>query len=114
VNAGHNPPLLVNTEGSEWLKAGCMGLGMLDEIPQVRIGQTQVPEGSILTCFTDGLVEVENNAREEYGDERLNKIVMASHSTMAQLNEAIRADFDEFRGSNPPHDDFALLSVRFR
>ncbi|NNC83937.1 MAG: SpoIIE family protein phosphatase, partial [Flavobacteriales bacterium] len=37
VNAGHNPPLLLQSE-IHWLGQGCMELGMLDEIPSIQVG----------------------------------------------------------------------------
>jgi sigma-B regulation protein RsbU (phosphoserine phosphatase) len=113
VNAGHNPPLLY--DGAEnWLRKGCMGLGMVDDIPAVNSGHINVKPSAILTCFTDGLVEVENDQGEEYGEARVS-LALTSHKSadMSTLNTELRQDFDSFRGSNPPHDDFALLSVRF-
>lgn len=113
VNAGHNPPLLYG-QNSEWLTKGCMGLGMLDDIPKVDVGLVKPEKDSTLICFTDGLIEVENEAGEEYGEERLMQVVQShSETEMSSLNHSIRTDFDDFRGTNPPHDDFALLSVRF-
>jgi len=114
VNAGHNPPLLQSGGSSRWLKKGCMGLGMLDEIPSMEIGFEEINQGDIIICFTDGLVEVENDQREEYGEDRIAVLARTSgFEDVQSLNEGLRADFDAFRGGNPPHDDFALLSVRF-
>jgi len=113
VNAGHNPPLLYGTK-EHWLTQGCMGLGMLDEIPQVTLGHADVEPAARLVCFTDGLVEVENAAGEEYGEKRLaDAMRVLERADMQTFNESLKTDFDLFRGANPPHDDFALLSVRF-
>ncbi|NND95597.1 MAG: PP2C family protein-serine/threonine phosphatase [Flavobacteriales bacterium] len=113
VNAGHNPPILIGPETS-WLKKGCMGLGMLDEIPVIESDRLLIDPLSVLTCFTDGLVEVENSSGVEYGETRLEQqVIKHREAEIRSLNQAIRDDFDQFRGSNPPHDDFALLSVRF-
>jgi len=113
VNAGHNPPLIIGQE-AQWLKKGCMGLGMVDLIPRVEVGTITFAKADSLICFTDGLIEVENDSGHEYGEERLRAVVEKnSKADMSTLNYAIQSDFNEFRGSNPPHDDFALLSVRF-
>jgi len=113
VNAGHNPPLLYDGD-EHWLRKGCMGLGMVDDIPVVNSGRIEVQPSAVLTCFTDGLVEVENDQGEEYGEARVSNALIANTSAdMSTLNTELRQDFDLFRGSNPPHDDFALLSVRF-
>jgi sigma-B regulation protein RsbU (phosphoserine phosphatase) len=113
VNAGHNPPLLRGAE-DRWLRKGCMGLGMIDEIPVIHHDRVSIAPREVLVCFTDGLVEVENNAGEEYGEERVSSILTAhADSEMDDFNHILKEDFDSFRGSNPAHDDFALLSVRF-
>ena len=73
-----------------------------------------IKSSAVLTCFTDGLVEVENDLGEEYGETRVSTALASNKSSdMSTLNTTLRQDFDSFRGSNPAHDDFALLSVRF-
>jgi len=115
VNAGHNPPILRDGDKTVLLKKGCMGLGMVQEIPKIIIEELSVGASATLLCFTDGLVEVENEQGSEYGEERLEKIMKERVSeSMASLNLLIKADFDKFRGRNQAHDDFAVLSAKFR
>jgi phosphoserine phosphatase RsbU/P len=115
INAGHNPPLLKNGFTSSFLKKGCMGLGMVQEIPQISVEETTLQKGAVLLCFTDGLVEVENEQGQEYGEKGLEKLMSAlNQESMADLNLKVKADFDRFRGGNAAHDDFAVLSARFR
>lgn len=114
INAGHNPPILKNGDKTLLLKKGCMGLGMVEEIPQVSIEEQTLAAGATLICFTDGLVEVENDQGEEYGEQRLEKLMASSQvKSMAELNLQVKADFDSFRGGNAAHDDFAVLSAKF-
>ncbi len=114
VNAGHNPPLLKDQGAITYLSKGCMGLGMVQEIPHIDRTKLKIGVDAVLLCFTDGLIEVENDAGIEYGEERLEKLMFQEDlSSMETLNRAIKKDFDQFRGNNPPHDDFAVLSARF-
>ncbi len=60
INAGHNQPILYlkNKEELVLLDKGCVGIGMLDEIPLVKKG-TEIIEGPAkILCYTDGLVEL--------------------------------------------------------
>lgn len=115
VNCGHNPPLLMNSNGkTEWLKLGSLGLGMFEEIPQITQGDMVLEANSVLLCYTDGLVELENQELEEFGTERLESMVKKHfYVTMAALNQLIIKELNSFRGDMPYVDDTALLSCRF-
>ncbi len=115
VNCGHNPPLFVPSKGAAtFLGEGCPGLGMLDRLPEVGAGELDVEAGSTLVCFTDGLVEQENEASEAYGEHRLQQLVELERTAGAEaLNASIIVDWEQHRGTADPADDTALLTVRF-
>ena len=115
INCGHNPPLLMTPQGkTEWLKNGCIGLGMLDEIPRVLSGEVSIDPGSVVICYTDGLTELENEDLEEYGTERLEQALEKNFfAPTAALNQLIVKELNAFRGTMPYVDDTALLSCRF-
>jgi len=115
INCGHNPPLLITRDHEvEWLKYGSVGLGMFEEIPNIKTGSFQVEENTIIVCYTDGLVEVENEACEEFGTEKLEQLVKNNFgSNMATLNSKIIQELNQFRQSMPFVDDTAILSCRF-
>lgn len=115
VNAGHNPPVLFSDNTITLLKTGCPGLGMLDYIPSVKEGIVNISEQAIICCYTDGLVEMENNSFEEYGTKRLAQVIEENkEKSMKELNENIVSDLDEFREDKDYFDDLAILSARFR
>ena len=70
ANGGHNPPLLVRPKTGETLllDAGGPILGIL---PQAQFSNTVVAldPGDILTLFTDGVTEQENEAGDEFSIE---------------------------------------------
>lgn len=115
INCGHNPPLLMSPNHEvEWLKLGSVGLGMFDQIPNIQTGQVTARENAIIVCYTDGLVEVENEALEEFGTERLEDLVKENYnSTMADLNSKVIQELNIFRESMPFVDDTTVLSCRF-
>lgn len=115
INCGHNPPVMADRNGyTHELKHGTIGLGMFEDLPKVVDGEVRLEPGSVIVCFTDGLVETENSANEEYGTERLEKLMLTFfNDSMADLNDVILQSLNEFKGDEPYHDDLAILSCRF-
>lgn len=115
VNCGHNPPVIADPNGyTQLAKLGTIGLGMFDELPTTVEGEIKLRPGSVLVCFTDGLVETENSETEEFGTERLEQIILAYFKdSMSDLNEVIIQSLNDFRGEAPYFDDLAVLSCRF-
>lgn len=115
INCGHNPPVLLHPNGqSEQLSLGSIGLGMFEEIPRLQEGQLTLDSGSVVICYTDGLVEQENAREEEFGLDRMTDIARASlKEDSERINAEILKEFNEFRGDTPFIDDTALLTCRF-
>ncbi len=115
INAGHNPPILVNfnDKSSKLLKLGCIGLGMFDEIPSVNQGTVIVKPNSMVVCFTDGLVELENKKLEELGNERLSSMIFEYEDLpIEEFNNMIMNEATLHKGEMPYIDDIALLSCK--
>lgn len=69
VNAAHNPPVIYNTKTGETIhiKASCVGIGMLDEIPHVQQSQLTIEDYSKIVCYTDGLSELKGPDGKDIG-----------------------------------------------
>jgi sigma-B regulation protein RsbU (phosphoserine phosphatase) len=69
INAAHNPPVLYNTVTGvvHHLKASCVGLGMVDDIPVVEKSEILISEYSKIVCYTDGLSELKGEDGKEIG-----------------------------------------------
>jgi sigma-B regulation protein RsbU (phosphoserine phosphatase) len=115
VNCGHNPPVMGDSNGyTQQLKLGTIGLGMFEELPKVVEGKVILEPDTILVCFTDGLVETENIQKEEYGSERLEKVLLAFFKDgISVINDTIMQSLNDFKGEAPYNDDLAILSCRF-
>lgn len=114
VNAGHNYPLLIDGDQTRLLNKGCIGLGMLEEIPQIEEEVLEIKPNTTLVCYTDGLVELENANEEAFEVERLEKIIRDNYDlNMTQLDALIFRELDSFRKDQEYLDDTALLSCRF-
>lgn len=114
INCGHNPPVFYNNGEILTLEKGCPGLGMLDELPAPNIGTVEVGQNAALVCYTDGLVEVENNRNLEYGTERIaDALKLFRKDSMDNLNKYLVSDLDRFKQDQPYVDDIAILSCFF-
>jgi sigma-B regulation protein RsbU (phosphoserine phosphatase) len=115
INCGHNPPVMADPHGyTQLLKLGTIGLGMFEELTKLSKGHIHVPPGSSVVCYTDGLVELEDERCEQFGVERLEQLMLAfPQSDAAHLNEIIIQSIHEFKGDLPFVDDLALLTCRF-
>ncbi|MCQ2958964.1 MAG: PP2C family protein-serine/threonine phosphatase [Bacteroidales bacterium] len=114
INAGHNPPFLLKKETSELLSltSGCVGLGMLDEIPSITVGTVNINSGDKLICYTDGLTESENSAGEAFGTvpiENLMKKDISAATTVSQLC----SELEQFIESNMANDDVSIMGIDF-
>jgi sigma-B regulation protein RsbU (phosphoserine phosphatase) len=112
VNAAHNPPVFYSTVTGEikHLKAGCVGIGMLDEIPHVDIQQIQVKGYSKIVCYTDGLSEL----KDDNGDDIGTSVIIRHISNKRPVRENIIAMLKELRipDENPGlFDDVSIIAA---
>lgn len=113
VNAGHNPPYLVRLDGGvETLAPTGMPVALMGEGTWTN-GVVLLHAGDLLALFTDGIPEAWNAADEDYGDDRLRDVLVASHKSPAtDVRDAVLADLAAFVGEAPASDDVTLVLVR--
>jgi phosphoserine phosphatase RsbU/P len=110
VNAGHNPGYVVTGDRMEMLKSQSLPIGMLAQSKYVA--QTRpFPARSTAVLYSDGITEAENEAGEEFGNERLEELMRIS-CTPAELRDRIAAAVDAFVGAAPQKDDETLVIAR--
>ena len=113
MNAGHNWPILIRGKESEFLNKGCIGLGMLKELPFLESAEVEIKNNTTLILYTDGVVELENKVEEQFETDRLTKIVQNFYPlSMEDLNEIVFSKLDDWRGKKSFVDDTAILSCR--
>jgi len=114
VNAGQSPPLFFSDKTTSLLTIGCPGVGMLDELSSIKEGIINVSKNSILLCYTDGVVELENDHDREFGFSKLELLLLQNQNAgMEELNKIIVENLSKYKGSKPYIDDIALFSIRF-
>ncbi len=69
--------------------------------------------GDVFLFYTDGLSEAMNKHNEEYGEERLAKVVRQNHHLpLEQLKQTIIDDVFRFTGRRELHDDLTLILLK--
>lgn len=114
VNAGHNPPLLVNNGKIATLEKGCTVLGIFEQLTGVKEGEVLINTPATIVCYTDGVVEAENEIGKDFGIESLIQLIEKEPDlVMADLNKRILDEVNLHKGEMPYTDDIALFSCRF-
>lgn len=114
INAGHNHPILLMNRKIQPLVSGCIGLGMLDELPTINIGSLTLNSNATLVLFTDGVVETEDENGEQFGVDRLIKDIKAYSSLkMEDMNNIIFSHLTDWCGTQNYGDDTAIMSCKF-
>lgn len=114
VNAGHNHPFITNGRKHQLLDQGSIGLGMLDELPFVNVGEITLKPNTTIVLYTDGVVELEDYNEEQFGIERLVKIINTFYPLkMEDLNNIVFSKLDEWKGDLNLVDDTAIFTCRF-
>jgi serine phosphatase RsbU (regulator of sigma subunit) len=112
--AGHNPPLIFHqaTQTFEQLATPGIALGVLEEVDLHEATATLDP-GDLLLCYTDGLTEAINEESEEFGMERLRRLLRQRHAEGAPVVlEAINEAVTGFTRGRPPFDDMTMMVIR--
>jgi serine phosphatase RsbU (regulator of sigma subunit) len=122
--AGHPSPLLRTADGAV-REVGCNGLplGIQDDAAFSEV-TVDMPRGSTLVLYTDGVTEARDASREFYPlDERVKALAPQARAKLTKtgkirangaapsLLDLVRDDLLRYVGA-PPDDDAALLLVR--
>ncbi len=120
ASAGHNPPLLYRAVGDsseknqhcEYLDSSGVALGVFADVSfdeQYR----QMKAGDILVFYTDGITEIMDANGEEFGEARLDRLVVEHCSGTAQeIKDRIVSAVSTFSKDGTPYDDETLVIVK--
>ncbi len=114
ANCGHSPPILVKA-GAERraieLMSGGVVIGVIRQ-PGYRQEQVAFDVGDVLVCATDGVLEARDRKGEEFGTERLLRIVReAEDAGAAALADRIMEAAERF-GAGRDGDDRTVVVIR--
>ena len=117
VNAGHNDPLLIADDCTvQLLKHGTIMLGIMEELPLLRVGEVHIPRQSLLLLYTDGLTEVFDAESNEFGEDGVLAVLQRNrYLPLPKLHQELMRSIDAFSADNSQFaDDVTILSCRFK
>lgn len=112
-NAGHNPPLVCRGDEVEFLPAEHnLPLGVIEDF-EYEEQTALISKDDGLLLYTDGLTEAENAAKEQFGEQRMQKVMAGCGGLMARdIIEKINGALAAFVDGAEQSDDLTLLFFR--
>lgn len=113
ANAGHNPPILLRSNGREsLLRTQGMALGVLEKI-DIGEKQVRIAAEDVVVFYTDGVTEAMNEDYDEFGMERLRLTVKAARrQAPAGIIAAITQNIQDHAGGTPQFDDVTMVVIK--
>jgi sigma-B regulation protein RsbU (phosphoserine phosphatase) len=114
VNAGHNPPLLfreAQAEPSQLANTG-MALGFF-ESAEFEQRAEKLASGDFVMLYTDGVTEAMDAEGREFGEERLERILLEHRrSSAGEMAAALDRALADFTGAVAPFDDITFVIAK--
>ncbi|MGB5398881.1 MAG: SpoIIE family protein phosphatase [Thermoanaerobaculia bacterium] len=113
VNAGHNPGVVIGSDGNvRELASGGLPLGLFGE-SSYESGSLVLEPGDLLCLYSDGLTECESPSDEEFGLPRLVDLLRASSDrSLPEVVRAVDAAVTDFAQGLSQGDDQTLVLLR--
>jgi sigma-B regulation protein RsbU (phosphoserine phosphatase) len=120
ASAGHNPTLLYRADQAagvpdyhcEYLNPIGVALGVFAEV-SFEEQYRQMKTGDILVFYTDGITEILDAREEEFGEARLEQLIVDNAScTAKEIKDLIVDSVAKFSQDGTPYDDETLVIVK--
>jgi len=114
-NASHQKAILLRTNQGEIEELDTNGL-FIGAIEEARDSyeelSTKLNYGDRLILYTDGIPEAVNEERKDYGNKRLESIIIQNKDmALEEFSSSIIEDLQRFVGNSQPEDDITLLVI---
>jgi len=114
VNAGHNAPLLYQAGLAQLVKLIRTGMPLgVEYWSAYEQRSVQLQPGDFVVLYTDGVTDAVNAQEQEFGEERLRRVILENRAAPAadMLAAVVRA-LEAFTGATAPFDDITLVVAR--
>ena len=111
-NAGHDWPYLVGNGITELKSDPNLPVGTFSDTVYC-LEEYQMPEGTILFMYTDGLTEAQDSQKNLFGDQRIVDVLQTGGSCkeiIAKMTEAVH----KFVGDAEQSDDLTMLAIQYK
>lgn len=115
TNAGQTMPIFCTQDKADFLQqseADRFPLGIRSEVKYAQ-NSIKLNPGEMLVCYTDGIVELFNNKRENYGFERFKEsITRHAERPVSELLTSLLEDAKNFVEATPYSDDVTIVIIK--
>jgi sigma-B regulation protein RsbU (phosphoserine phosphatase) len=114
VNCGHNPPVLLRSDGTvERLSATATVMGLFDEW-DCQVEEIQLASGDLFVIYTDGVTEACVPGGEEFGEDRLLNVIQRNRRlSAAELLRTLIQEIEQF-SPGEKSDDLTAVTGKVR
>jgi sigma-B regulation protein RsbU (phosphoserine phosphatase) len=112
VNAGHNPPYVVTADGLTEIGSTGRPIGLLPESSYIE-ETIELPPGSTLFLYTDGLNEAADPDETEFGNDRLRDLFLDQRDVpLTSIPSRVLDAVTSFERGAKPTDDKTIVVMR--
>jgi serine phosphatase RsbU (regulator of sigma subunit) len=113
VNAGHEPPAIVDAAGRVRARLAPTGpaLGLMPDL-EFAVASERLAAGETLFAYTDGVVDARDPQDEAFGEDRLMALLQLDGTSAAGLLARIDQALSAHIGTAEQFDDVAMLATR--
>ncbi len=120
ASAGHNPMILFRAETDETFFLNPRGFPVGISLPDenlfrrsIDVEKIKLKKDDMLVIYTDGVTEAMNEAREQYGEDRLLALIK-EHGTKSpdEFVDALNEDIKIFTSGYPQNDDITVVAMK--
>ncbi|HSG28728.1 MAG TPA: anti-sigma factor antagonist, partial [Candidatus Krumholzibacterium sp.] len=120
ASAGHNPMVLFRAETDETFFLNPRGFPVGISLPDdtlfrrsIDVEKIKLKKDDMLVIYTDGVTEAMNEDREQYGEDRLIKLIKENgRKTPDEFIDSLNEDIRVFTGGYPQNDDITVVAVK--
>lgn len=112
INAGHLPPVLINSNRIQEMQKGETALGIVQDVIY-KENKFEFNSGDVFIAYTDGVTEARNEKGFFYGSERFFALLPSLKDYPSEeIGRAIVSDVDKFSGKASANDDLSLIIIK--
>lgn len=113
INAGHEPPLVVHTDGTmDLVESTTMPFAMIEELP-LEISEMTLQPGDTMAIFSDGIPEATTTGDKFLGLAGVKEILVTHRDdTLPNIRDRIVKIVEGFLAGGPASDDVTLVMLR--
>jgi sigma-B regulation protein RsbU (phosphoserine phosphatase) len=114
-NAAHDFPYILKPNGNitGLNEAHGLPLGLYPE-KKYKDTRIKLAKGDCLVLYTDGVTELLNDRKIQYGTERFKEnLVKLANLAPSDMVKKLYENLEQFRGDSPQTDDICLFAIKY-